>query len=147
MAGNGVWRLKGKAGFVFNYLAALLIILSLNFVLPRLMPGDPLQSIYGDEAMIAMTPELKAELVSRFSLDRPLSHQFEAYASSLLRGDLGHSYYYNAPVAELILGRLPWTALLAGLALLVSTVLGVILGIESGCRRAAGRRTAFCWPG
>lgn len=121
-----------------NYIIAMVFILTLNFILPRLMPGDPLQAIYGDEAMLAMTDELKALLTSRFALDQSPGEQFAAYWSALARGDLGHSYYYNAPVLEVILGFLPWTALLAGLALIISTLLGVILGIESGYKR--GRR-------
>ncbi|MCG8401487.1 MAG: ABC transporter permease [Firmicutes bacterium] len=118
-----------------NYIIAMVFILTLNFILPRLMPGDPLQAIYGEEAMLAMTEELKATLVSRFALDQSPGEQFAAYCLALARGDLGHSYYYNAPVLEILLGFLPWTALLAGLALVISTGLGVILGIESGYRR------------
>lgn len=124
-----------KNGTVVNYLMALLIILTQNFFLPRLMPGDPLQAIYGDEAMLSMTSELKAELVRRFSLDRTLSEQFIAYVWSLIRGDLGYSYFYNAPVLSVIAGFLPWTLLLTGLALLLSTLLGFALGIESGYKR------------
>ncbi|SFG58017.1 peptide/nickel transport system permease protein [Desulfotomaculum arcticum] len=120
---------------IINYLIALVLILSLNFILPRLMPGDPLLAIYGDEAFIAMTPELKAELVSRFALDQSTSQQFWVYISSLVRGDLGYSYYYNAPVMAVILGSLPWTVLLVGLAIIISTLVGVALGIESGYRR------------
>ncbi|MFZ5633525.1 MAG: ABC transporter permease [Bacillota bacterium] len=127
--------MNSKTASFFNYAAALVIILALNFIMPRMMPGDPLQAIYGDEAMIAMTPELKAELTSRFSLDRPMGRQFQSYIISLARGDLGYSYYYNAPVLKVILGSLPWTALLAGLALVLSTLLGLVLGIESGYRR------------
>jgi peptide/nickel transport system permease protein len=124
-----------KSSFAINYLIAFLIIISANFALPRLMPGDPLQAIYGDEALTAMTPELKAELTRRFSLDQSWNEQFTAYIASLLRGDLGYSYYYNTPVTKVILGSLPWTFLLAGPALLLSTLLGLILGIESGYRR------------
>lgn len=126
--------MKNNISFV-NYLIALLIILTLNFILPRLMPGDPLQAIYGDEALTVMTEELKQELVHRFSLDRTLSEQFFTYWTALLRGDLGHSYYYNAPVLSVILGFLPWTVLLTGLALAISTLLGLVLGIESASRR------------
>lgn len=122
-------------GLFLNYAAALVVILALNFALPRLMPGDPLQAIYGDEAMIAMTTELKEDIIRRFSLDMPPDRQFRAYIASLLRGDLGHSYFYNAPVVDIILGRLPWTALLAGLALVISVLAGAFLGIESGYRR------------
>ena len=118
-----------------TYAIALLLILSLNFILPRLMPGDPLMAIYGKEALVQMSPQLQAELVHRFSLDQALWQQLGAYFAALFHGDLGYSYYYNAPVVNVILGRLPWTLLLVGLSLLLSTVLGVVLGIESGWRR------------
>ncbi|HAA89832.1 MAG TPA: ABC transporter permease [Peptococcaceae bacterium] len=124
-----------RAGSAVSYLVAFFLIIALNFLLPRLMPGDPLMAIYGEEALIAMTPELKAELIQRFSLDKPLDEQFISYLLALLRGDLGYSYYYNAPVFEVIIGSLPWTLLLVGLAVLVSNALGIVLGIESGYRR------------
>jgi peptide/nickel transport system permease protein len=53
-----------------TYGIAFIIILALNFFLPRLMPGDPLMAIYGDEALVAMTPDLKAHLIERFALDQ-----------------------------------------------------------------------------
>lgn len=118
-----------------NYALAFFIILVLNFFLPRLMPGDPLQAIYGDDALLAMTPELKAELIRRFALDKPLGEQFAAYVAALLHGDLGYSYYYHASVASVVLRYLPWTLLLAGLALLLSTTAGFILGVEAGFKR------------
>ena len=120
-----------------TYAIAFLFILVLNFLLPRMMPGDPLMAIYGDEALIAMTPELKAHLVERFALDQPLWQQFGAYFLALFQGELGYSYYYNAPVVAVILGRLPWTLLLVGTSLVLSTLLGIVLGIESGWRRAS----------
>ncbi len=122
---------------VVTYAIALVFILMLNFLLPRLMPGDPLMAIYGDEALIAMTTELKAHLVERFALDEPLWQQLGAYFLALFQGELGHSYYYNAPVLSVILGRLPWTLLLVGTSLVLSTILGIVLGIESGWRRGS----------
>jgi peptide/nickel transport system permease protein len=124
---------------VITYTIAFVFILLLNFLLPRMMPGDPLMAIYGNEALIAMTPELKASLVERFALDEPLRQQLGAYFLAVFQGDLGYSYYYNAPVLSVILGRLPWTLLLVGTSLLLSTILGIVLGIESGWRR--GSRT------
>jgi len=124
-------------GNIVTYVIAFLFILALNFFLPRMMPGDPLMAIYGDEALIAMTPELKAELVERFALDQPLWQQLGAYFGALFQGELGHSYYYNAPVLPVILGRLPWTLLLVGSSLVLSTILGITLGIESGWRRGS----------
>jgi peptide/nickel transport system permease protein len=122
-----------------TYGIALAVILALNFFLPRMMPGNPLAAIYGDEALVAMTPDLKAHLVTRFALDQPLWSQFGAYVAGLFRGDLGWSYYFNAPVINVILGALPWTLLVVGTSLVLATLLGIVLGIESGWRR--GSRT------
>ncbi len=118
-----------------TYGAALLLILGLNFLLPRMMPGDPLLAIYGEEALVVMTPELKAYLLRAFALDRPLGEQFVAYLLQIFHGNLGFSYFYNAATLEVILGRLPWTILLVGSALIFSSGIGILLGIESGWRR------------
>lgn len=120
-----------------TYGIAFLFILTLNFILPRMMPGDPLMAIYGDEALITMTPEMKSHLVARFSLEKPMWEQFGAYFVALCQGDMGYSYYYNAPVLKVIMGSLPWTLLLVGSSLVLSTFLGTVLGIESGWRRGS----------
>ncbi|MFP3975366.1 MAG: ABC transporter permease, partial [Dehalococcoidia bacterium] len=120
---------------LITYLVALVIILAINFLLPRMMPGDPLMAIYGEDALVQMTPELKEHLVERFALDEPLWEQLGAYFWGLVQGDWGYSYYYNAPVSSVVAGRLPWTILLVGSALVLSTGLGIILGIESAWRR------------
>jgi peptide/nickel transport system permease protein len=118
-----------------TYAAALLIILTVNFFLPRMMPGDPLLAIYGEEAFVVMSPELKADLLRSFALDQSLGRQFIAYLGQVLRGNLGFSYYFNAATSRVLLERIPWTLLLVGSALILSTGLGILLGIESGWRR------------
>lgn len=120
-----------------NYLIALAAIFSLNFILPRLMPGDPLQAIYGQEALVTMTPEMEAQLIQQFSLDKSWWDQLLAYVLGLLQGDLGFSYYYREQVFQVIIGALPWTLLLTGLALIIATAIGLILGIESGYKRGS----------
>ena len=120
-----------------NYIIALAAIFSLNFILPRLMPGDPLQAIYGSEALVAMTPEMEAEIIRQFSLDKSWWDQLLAYVLGLLQGDLGFSYYYREQVSQVIMGTLPWTLLLTGLALIMATTIGLILGIESGFKRGS----------
>ena len=93
------------------------------------MPGDPLTAIYGEETLLSMTQELKSQLADSFDLDKPLWKQFFIYLYNLARGDIGYSYYHNAPVLRVVISYLPWTLLLMG------TALGVITGIESGWRR------------
>lgn len=122
---------------LLNYIIVLAAILALNFVLPRLLPGDPLQAIYGDEALVAMTPEMEAHLIQQFALDKSWTDQLLAYVLGLMQGDLGFSYYYRDQVSSVIMGALPWTLLLAGLALVLATILGIMMGIESGYRRGA----------
>jgi len=135
---HSFWKILGKNLFpasLQSYLIALGAIFSLNFILPRLMPGDPLHAIYGDEALVAMTDEMEAHLIRQFSLDKSWWDQMLAYIMGLMQGDLGFSYYYREQVSQVILGALPWTLLLAGLALVIATAIGIILGIESGfCR-------------
>lgn len=122
---------KGLTG----YGVALLLIITLNFLLPRLLPGDPLLAIYGEEALLTMSEEQQFLLRERLGLDDSLLNQYALYWRNLIRGDLGYSYYYKAPVTEVILGALPWTLLLVGTSLLLSTWLGLVLGLESGWRR------------
>jgi peptide/nickel transport system permease protein len=126
---------RSAHGSIINYILALAAIFALNFILPRMMPGDPLHAIYGDEALVAMTPQLEAELIRKFSLDQPWPSQLLAYVCGLLQGDLGYSYYYRDHVASVIFGALPWTLLLTGMALLMATFFGIALGMESGYRR------------
>jgi len=120
-----------------DYLLAFVIILALNFILPRLMPGDPITAIYGD-ALVEMTPEVEAYLLERYGLDRPLGEQFAVYLGNLARGDLGYSFYFRAPVTAVLAGALPWTLLLAGTSLVAAAALGIAWGVEAGWRR--GRR-------
>jgi len=124
-----------KTKILLTYLTAFLLILTLCFILPKMMAGDPLMALYGDEALVVMTPQLQAELIERFSLNKTLFEQFVAFWGALAHGDLGESYAYNAPVAEVIANALPWTLLLVGSAFILSALFGILLGIESGSRR------------
>ncbi len=117
-----------------DYALALLIILILNFLLPRLMPGEPISAMYGD-ALLEMTPETEAYLLERYGLDKPLGEQFLTYISNLVQGDLGYSFYFRAPVWQVLAGALPWTLLLVTVSLVFSAVAGIIWGIEAAWRR------------
>ena len=104
------------------------------FLLVHLIPGDPARVLLGEDA----APDAVARLRQTLGLDLPLPQQFGRYLGHLLRGDLGTSMFQNAPVAELIAGRLPATLEIAVAAIAVSVVLGVALG----CAAAVWQGTA-----
>jgi peptide/nickel transport system permease protein len=127
---------------IVQYLVTILVLLTLNFFLPRMMPGDPLSYLLGDpgaDAPMLLTEEMRANLLEYYGLDKPLLAQYREYLSGLARGDLGWSITYNAPVGSVLLGRLQWTLLLGGTAALIYVALGLILGAASAWRR--GSRT------
>jgi peptide/nickel transport system permease protein len=125
---------------IVQYLLTVLILLTLNFFLPRMMPGDPLSYLLGDpgaDAPMLLTEQMRANLLDYYGLDKPLSAQYADYLYSLLCGDLGWSIYYNAPVGAIILGRLKWTLLLGGTASVIYIALGIALGAVSAWRRGS----------
>ncbi|MEM2413716.1 MAG: ABC transporter permease [Sulfolobales archaeon] len=111
------------------------IIVLLNFLLPRAMPGDPASILANEYNLPADTVRI---LRSTWKLDRPLYEQFFAYLESLFTGQWGYSYkYYPRTVYELVMERLPWTLLLQGITSLTVSGLGIIMGILAGWRRGS----------
>lgn len=108
----------------------------LGFFLFRVVPGDPVVSMTRGRPT---TAAMQAELRAQFGLDRPLLEQFWRYFTSLLQGDLGTSFTFRRPVADVILERLGPTLLLVG----TSTVIAVLLGLWLGVRAAWRRDSAF----
>ena len=117
-----------------QYLLVFAVAVTLNFMLPRLMPGNPLALIAGVDVGL-MTPEERAEVISQVGLDEPLVSQYTDYWGSVVTGDLGFSYRSGRPISEMIGERLPWTLLITGAALVVSAVVGIITGAFSAWRR------------
>ncbi|MBN1153015.1 MAG: ABC transporter permease [Dehalococcoidia bacterium] len=121
-----------------RYLAALGIIVTLNFLLPRLMPGDPLMNLVGEEAYYTAGGALD-ELRTDLGLNQPMYVQFARYLGGLLSGDWGYSYLYLRPVSEAISLHLRWTLVLVVPAVLLGAVLAAFLGGVAAWRR--GSRT------
>ncbi|RWP24493.1 ABC transporter permease [Mesorhizobium sp.] len=129
--------MSGRIGrILLRAVVTLLMVMSLNFVLFRIIPGDPAQLLLSG-ARGSVTEEQIEGLQQRWGLDRPLfPDQVAAYIAATLRGDLGYSFKYRGePVVDLLLERLPGTIALVGLAQLVAIVCGVLLGIYAGWRR------------
>ncbi|MDQ3693535.1 MAG: ABC transporter permease [Chloroflexota bacterium] len=117
-----------------RYIGLTIALVVLNFALPRLLPGDPLdfESATGMNAAVStLTAGARAQLRASYHLDLPLPGQFWAYLQDLSRGDLGWSISQAAPVSDLIGERLPWTLSLMLTALVIAGVGGTLLGLVS----------------
>jgi peptide/nickel transport system permease protein len=107
------------------WLASLIV-----FVVLEVLPGDPALLILGVDAR----PDTLAALRAQMGLDRPVWVRYAAWIAGLVTGDLGTSFTYGAPVAELIGDRLAVTMPLGLLALLMSTVIALPLGLLAAAR-------------
>ncbi|WP_454767084.1 ABC transporter permease [Cupriavidus campinensis] len=116
---------------------AILVIATVNFLLIRAAPGDPVSVMAGEAG--ASDPQFVAQLRMQFGLDQPLPVQLGHYLSKVAQFDLGFSYRQQQPVLDLILQRLPATLLLTGSAFVLSVVFGVALGAWAS--RRAGSLT------
>lgn len=125
---------KYYLGKLLQYLVVIVLTLTLNFFLPRMMPGDPIKYILGESAT-SISPELRAQIMAEQGLDKPVIVQYGSYIANLLRGDLGYSYQKSKPVATLIGEKLPWTLLLAGTNVILTTIMGVVLGTVAAWNR------------
>ena len=119
-----------------RYLAALLIIVTLNFLLPRLMPGDPVMNIVGEEAYYGSGQALE-QLRADLGLDQPLLLQYGRYLKGLMTGDWGYSYLYLRPVRDAILPHLGWTLALVLPAVILAALLAALLGGIAAWRRGS----------
>ncbi|WDP90078.1 MAG: ABC transporter permease [Desulfobacter sp.] len=135
--GRAVSQGQGRAGKTASYLATVWVIITLNFLLPRLMPGDPFIFLSGEEGedLPQITEAQRAYYMDYFGFDAPLHVQYGRYLCRLAAGDLGQSVYYNAKVSALLADRLPWTLAMVLMAVFFSTLLGTLLGMIAAARR------------
>jgi len=122
---------------VIFYLLTAFFAVSLNFFIPRMMPGDPVQAM-----IVRFQGQMSADAINSlrvlFGLDSaaPLWRQYLQYWGQILRGDLGLSFYqFPTPVIDVIKQCLPWTLLLVGVSTVVAFVIGTAAGTILGWRR------------
>ena len=118
------------------YLAAFIAAATINFFLPRLMPGDPIQKMFAGAGSDLSLENLDALKLTFGFIDAPLHEQYFAYLKSVFTGDLGRSIkYFPLPVTELLGRALLWTLGLVGIATLISFTIGTFLGVMAAWRR------------
>jgi peptide/nickel transport system permease protein len=112
-------------------------IITLNFSLPRLMPGDPFYFLSGEQGEI--TVSYSDEEIQRqkayYGLDKPVLVQYGRYLVNLARGDLGYSIYFSNDVWTIIKNRIPWSVSLVLLSVIIGGFAGTILGCLSAWHR------------
>lgn len=116
---------------VITGIICLLLIIVINFLLPRMMPGDPVLMLTGQDED-AVSAEKYEAYRAKLGLDDPLIVQFGRYIRGLALGDLGYSYHYNTTVSELIGERAPNTLQIAQPAIIISALLAVLFGCTAG---------------
>ena len=131
--------MRRTSGLVASYVLVVFLLVSLNFFLPRALPGTPVAAFSDpqSETFIGSAPT-RVAVERYYGLDRPLLTQYGAYLEGLARGDLGPSIQFKRPVTAVLAGRLPWSLLLVGVSLALATAVGMLAGIHSGWKR--GRR-------
>ena len=113
------------------FVPMLIGIVAVTFGIMQLLPGDPAAVLLGEDASEEAVREIRRAL----GLDRPWWIRLGAYYADLFRGEMGDSYFQNQPVIDAIAQRLVPTLEVAFVALLVSIILGVALGIAAAVRR------------
>ncbi|HEY8456976.1 MAG TPA: ABC transporter permease [Actinopolymorphaceae bacterium] len=130
------------------YIGALVVAVLLNFILPRLVPGNPVDTIVSQAGRSGTQAESLRQIyqhyVREFELDKPLWEQFLAYIANLLQGDLGTSFaLYPAKVESVIAEALPWTIGLQLPAILIGWLVGNALGAIAAFKGGWFDRGAF----
>lgn len=121
-------------GKVAGALGSLAFMLVFNFFLFRVLPGDPVRTLARNRLV---SEKQMDELTKTLGLDQPLPQQFLTYLQNTFTGELGLSFKYRVPVAELIADRFWPTLLLVGTGTLLATTIGLWMGIRSAWNRGS----------
>ena len=111
-----------------NSLITIILVIVLNFVLFRLMPGDPINFMISNNPKFG--DELKERLIDEFDLDAPMYVQFVTYIKSCLTLNFGNSFIYrNTPAMDIVMDNMKWTLILTGTSSILMIVIGMVIGI------------------
>ncbi|MDR5699466.1 ABC transporter permease [Agromyces aerolatus] len=125
--------LQHYAKLLGSSLVLIFVVILIMFLLLEAAPGDPIQALVGQ---VPVSEEFRRQMTEQFGLDRPVWERFFAYVGNILTGNLGYSFATMQPVSELILGRLGNTLLLTLPALVISSILGILLGAVAARTRS-----------
>ena len=116
---------------LLQLIPTLFFVSVLIFSLQQLLPGDPATIMAGEER----DPEVIAQIRHQYRLDQPIPVQYVYWVKGVVSGDLGESMRIHVPVRDLVLEKLPVTAQLAAMAIVIALVIGVGAGIVSAVKK------------
>lgn len=121
----------------------LIIVLTVNFILFRIVPGDPTLAILDPK----FSPEAKMKLSAQWGLDKPMSVQFVMYVRRMMTFDFGISFLSGRPVIDELKSRLPNTVALLGISTVLAAAAGIWLGVKAAVKRGGWIERAVLWGG
>jgi peptide/nickel transport system permease protein len=120
------------------YVVTAWVAITVNFLLPRLMPGNPIQTMIGKLESNVTPAEIRSIRLSfGGSLHSSLVHQYFTYLGQMFHGNLGISITLSSPVSTILKGAVPWTVGLIGISTLLSFLLGTLVGALLGWTRGS----------
>lgn len=104
-----------------------MIVVTVTFILTRMIPGNPARSLLGPQA----SPDAIEELEEEMGLNKSKGEQYVDYMFNVLKGDFGKSYVYNKSVTSLIAERIPNTLVITLTSLVIALIIGLAIGVFS----------------
>lgn len=129
-----------------EYLIIIISIVTINFLLIRFMPGDPVIHIIGEDEYLRLSmqsPEVIQAVRAEYGLDKSVAEQYITYLKKMSQLDFGNSFRTKTPVLETVMFRLRWTLLLAVPSTIIAALLGGWMGLKAGWKRGGFFDTIF----
>ena len=117
-----------------RFVAMGFLVLTIIFILPRIMPGDPIENLLG-EASVGLNEEAKESLLAHYKLDRPIWEQYISFLQSIFTFDFGYSITRSMDVGSMISRRLPWTIALTLPPIIIGSFLAICVSVYCGLHR------------
>ncbi|HHY27168.1 MAG TPA: ABC transporter permease [Desulfitobacterium dehalogenans] len=116
---------------ILKGLLTIFVSVTIAFFIIRLMPSDPVTLLVDPK----MGPEVKAQMMHQFGLDKSLGQQYLTFIKEALTGNLGISFKTREPVTTVIMQKLPWTLLLLGIVVTMMLAVGIPVGMLAAKKR------------
>lgn len=116
---------------ILQAIPTLFVVVTVTFILTRMIPGDPITAMVGDQMDTVTMDRLRMEM----GLDKSIPEQYIRYLGDVIRGNFGNSVFYLKPATTMILERLPNTLMLSLTSLVLAILIGVSLGVLTGIKQ------------